>query len=337
MDRVIAYRREYAQIAGSAAGGLFLAQIIYWSGNEETLKRSGWFYKSGVDWTEETGLTRREQESARQALMDAGVLTVEKKGVPCRLWFKLDQERLAELLPPVVTVVQDVQTSVSDVAVQFVQSDKLVSTAVANKFVTSDKQDCDNEQTSVSDVTNINRSIDHVIDHSIKDGIEHTNGSSASAPTSGLRDRLALLAPDVGWPSFKEWWADVWLIYPKQGRVDKSAAERIARGISPTDWRRVHKAVQHYVLSSIVLRGKVRNAVNFFADNNWQPYEDGPIIDQPNGHSPTAGDAKATAQIGIMAAAAKQRAEMEAQRKERLNGNGHRPIQAGPEPRQRLT
>ncbi|PRW43041.1 hypothetical protein CSC04_3741 [Enterobacter roggenkampii] len=57
-----------------------------------------WFYKTQADLEEETGLTRYEQEGARKKLVSCGVLEEAKRGIPAKLYFRVNQERLEELL-----------------------------------------------------------------------------------------------------------------------------------------------------------------------------------------------------------------------------------------------
>jgi len=93
-DRTIAFRRDFVEIAGSAAGALFLSQAVYWTGT----KLDGWFYKSRDEWTSETGLTRYEQESARVALKKIGVLEEIRKGCPFQLHFKINVKEIYRIL-----------------------------------------------------------------------------------------------------------------------------------------------------------------------------------------------------------------------------------------------
>ena len=90
--RVIAYRPEYATIAGSVAGGVFLAQLAYWQG-----KMGRAFFKSEADWRSETALSRREYTNARRALREAGLLT-ERSGFRQVRFFRLDLDELAARL-----------------------------------------------------------------------------------------------------------------------------------------------------------------------------------------------------------------------------------------------
>jgi len=99
MDRPIAYHRVFADVTGSVTAAVFLSQAQYWqlrvpSHDQDGNPRDGYFYKSIEEWTEETRLTYREQAAARKVLRSLGVLDEEKRGVPARLYFKVDFEAL---------------------------------------------------------------------------------------------------------------------------------------------------------------------------------------------------------------------------------------------------
>lgn len=96
LDRPIAYHRIFAEIAGSVVGGVMLSQAVYWS--RRSSSGDGWFYKTREEWEEETFLTRWEQESARTALRRIGVWEERRKGMPRRLFYRINFDRLAVLL-----------------------------------------------------------------------------------------------------------------------------------------------------------------------------------------------------------------------------------------------
>ena len=106
LDRPIAYHRVFRKITGSTVAAIFLSQAWYWSQKIDA-DRDGWFYKTQADWEEETGLSRREQETARKVLRDAGILLEDRRGVPALLWFCIDQERVEGLI-------QDVSSACTD-------------------------------------------------------------------------------------------------------------------------------------------------------------------------------------------------------------------------------
>lgn len=94
MAKPIAFHRAFVDLGVGITGAVMLSQAFYWS--QKTA--DGWFFKGQVDWTRETGLTRYEQEGARHALRAIGVLHEQRKGHPARLFFRVDFDRLAELL-----------------------------------------------------------------------------------------------------------------------------------------------------------------------------------------------------------------------------------------------
>lgn len=96
LDRPIAFHRAFVGIGGGVTGALMLSQAIYWS--RRTADDDGWFFKSQIEWTEETGLTRFQQETARRALTLAGVLVEERRGVPARLFYRVDFDALERAL-----------------------------------------------------------------------------------------------------------------------------------------------------------------------------------------------------------------------------------------------
>lgn len=101
LDRPIAFHRAFARLAGSVQAGLLLSQAVYWS--RRTSDIDGWFYKTQSEWTDETCLTRREQETARAALRklhhNSRSLWLEsRRGVPAKMYFRVDAMVLVDLL-----------------------------------------------------------------------------------------------------------------------------------------------------------------------------------------------------------------------------------------------
>ena len=68
LQRPISFHRIFVDITGSVTAGLMLSQAFYWSRKGRKDHWDGWFFKSASEWEEETGLSRREQESARKRL-----------------------------------------------------------------------------------------------------------------------------------------------------------------------------------------------------------------------------------------------------------------------------
>lgn len=95
-ERPIAYMPAYARLANSVTAGVFLSQAMYWTPRGSA--PYGWFYKTAEEWTAETALSYKEQATARKKLREIGVLEEKRMGVPARLWYRVDLERVSELL-----------------------------------------------------------------------------------------------------------------------------------------------------------------------------------------------------------------------------------------------
>lgn len=96
LDRPVAYHSAFAKLGAGATGALMLSQAVYWS--SRTNDSEGWFYKSQVEWEAETGLTRYEQESARKKLVKLGFMQEKKQGLPCKLYYRVDLEKVQSSL-----------------------------------------------------------------------------------------------------------------------------------------------------------------------------------------------------------------------------------------------
>lgn len=93
--RAIAFNTGYLRLGISVNSALMLGQAVYWS--ERTSSPDGWFYKTQAEWLEEIGLTRYEQESSRKQLVKMGIFDEDLRGLPAKMHFRVNFERLAEL------------------------------------------------------------------------------------------------------------------------------------------------------------------------------------------------------------------------------------------------
>jgi hypothetical protein len=96
LDSPIAYHRIFAHLVGDALSAIFLSQALYWT--SRTSDPNGWFYKTQADWWAETALSRKNQESARRNLKRLGILEETRKGLPATMHFRINLERLYQLL-----------------------------------------------------------------------------------------------------------------------------------------------------------------------------------------------------------------------------------------------
>jgi hypothetical protein len=70
-----------ARLCGSAAAGLMLSKAFSWSRTEDVIARGGWFWKTAGEWTEETCLSLREQQTAREIIRRKGFWDEEKRKI----------------------------------------------------------------------------------------------------------------------------------------------------------------------------------------------------------------------------------------------------------------
>ena len=96
LDRPVAFQRAFKTITKNTVAALFLSQAWYWSKRHNN--DDGWFYNTQEDWEEETGLTRFEQETARKILKRLSILEEKRVGVPAKLYYRLDKDRIAQML-----------------------------------------------------------------------------------------------------------------------------------------------------------------------------------------------------------------------------------------------
>lgn len=92
LGQPVAYYPKLAKINGSVLANLFLCQMYYWQGKQDD--QNGWIEKTQAEIEAKTGLTRSEQETARQLLRQRGVIKERYKGLPRRLEFWLDENEL---------------------------------------------------------------------------------------------------------------------------------------------------------------------------------------------------------------------------------------------------
>lgn len=96
-QKVIAFRRELVDPAGGVLPALVLSQALYWQGIAERAGKE-WWWKSHVEWTDETGLTRKQQEIIRRKLRERKLVKEERRGSPCTVHFKVNMPRLIWVL-----------------------------------------------------------------------------------------------------------------------------------------------------------------------------------------------------------------------------------------------
>ena len=93
--RAIAYRPNLARLFGGVVAEIFFEQIFYWQDKADPVLG---VYKTQEELEIETGLSRKEQETARKLLREKGVLIEIHKRLEHRMYYKIDCEKLDELL-----------------------------------------------------------------------------------------------------------------------------------------------------------------------------------------------------------------------------------------------
>jgi len=96
-NRYVAYYPTLAELTGSPKGALMLGHAMYMTRVvlEKQSTRGGWFWKTSKEWKQVSGLSLREVETARKMLLKDGILQESRRGMPAKLWFRVDLNRLA--------------------------------------------------------------------------------------------------------------------------------------------------------------------------------------------------------------------------------------------------
>ena len=93
-DRPIAFHPSLARLFGGINEALFFQQIAYWSGKGDDPE---WIYKTREEIESETCLSRYQQEQARKTLVKLGVLEETKRGLPAKLYYRINWDKLYDL------------------------------------------------------------------------------------------------------------------------------------------------------------------------------------------------------------------------------------------------
>ncbi len=91
LKRPVAYQPMIAKAFGSVKLGIFWSQLYYW--HDKGSDTEGWIYKTQQEIFEETGLSRKEQETARKIGLGLGVLEEKLAGQPATVHYRIDVEK----------------------------------------------------------------------------------------------------------------------------------------------------------------------------------------------------------------------------------------------------
>jgi hypothetical protein len=95
-NRTVGYSPDLARAVGGATTGLFLSQLLFLS--DKGANPEGWVYKSEAEMGRETGLTKREQQTARRKLLSLGIIQIVRRGFKFTYHFRIVWERLLQVI-----------------------------------------------------------------------------------------------------------------------------------------------------------------------------------------------------------------------------------------------
>ncbi|MDG6325811.1 DNA replication protein [Glaesserella parasuis] len=95
LGQPIAYYPQLAKPLGGVTAAILFGQLFFWQ--DKTSNPLG-VYKTQAELEQETGLSRREQETARKKLVELGILVETHKRLEHRIYFKLDLVKFDALM-----------------------------------------------------------------------------------------------------------------------------------------------------------------------------------------------------------------------------------------------
>ncbi|MEO8641878.1 hypothetical protein [Pseudomonas sp.] len=128
----------------SASAAQFLSQAVYWT--EKT--GDGWFYKTESEWEQEIGLSNKEVRTARRCLSQISLLAEVRKGVPAKMYFRIDTDLLLGYLSgetAIPVLPKEHNKSCPKGTTGSTQTAELVVPKVADK--------CDRNGTTITEIT----------------------------------------------------------------------------------------------------------------------------------------------------------------------------------------
>ena len=107
LGRHIAFHRRLVDLTASVKAALLLSQSLYWTRHgRDIVENGGWFFKTSEQWERETGLSHKEQATAREVLRRQCLLEEQRMGIPARLHYRLCLDELGARLAEQLTLTQ---------------------------------------------------------------------------------------------------------------------------------------------------------------------------------------------------------------------------------------
>jgi len=108
-DRTVGYHPDVAKALSSVKACVFLLQLLYWNFNDAAEQRGNWFWKTSRQMWDETGLSEKEQASARKFLVALGAIKIDlrnpefmrdgelKKGLRKVHWYRVNTDKVVDI------------------------------------------------------------------------------------------------------------------------------------------------------------------------------------------------------------------------------------------------
>jgi hypothetical protein len=114
-SKPIAFNINFARITGDTKAALLLSQLVYWTRRgADVLDNDGWVFKTREQWEAEIGLSKHEQVTARNILINLGLMEEARTGAPARNCYRVNPAVLGAHLAQLVRT-EPVQWSLLDI------------------------------------------------------------------------------------------------------------------------------------------------------------------------------------------------------------------------------
>ncbi len=94
----IAFHRVFVDLTGSATAALLLSACLEQQEVPGAMNEHGWMEVSAQGWEDRTGLSRKEQATARKTLRELGLFEEHRTGYPARFEIRVNFERISKRL-----------------------------------------------------------------------------------------------------------------------------------------------------------------------------------------------------------------------------------------------
>ncbi len=200
-----AYNRPIAHALGLGAAVVYSALIakqVYYE-QREMLDNEGFFYSTIADLEESTSLSKRQQRGAIKALIDAGLVESQKRGMPARRFFRVRDD--VALVGEILAQGEDIMTDLNPLSQK--PCENVTTSCPENAQQVSafcNDKSAQNEPSTINH--KINKSKDNNPNLSIvpPDMIERTDISQKSYSLDERNDYLDLIRENIEYDCFAE-------------------------------------------------------------------------------------------------------------------------------------